>query len=115
MDLTSTLLQTLMATGAMLIVALVVLLIYTRAPRHKSAESDGDRNEPYLGGEKEPYDEQSFSSGNLFWSIINQSLKNVFKKVVDRFYTYSIDEWMVYMSVWLAFLIILLIILVVVL
>ena len=115
MDLELTLLQTLAASGAMLLVALAVLLIYIRAPRAKSTQPDGDKNEPYMGGEKQPFDEESIDSGNLFWSITNQSLKNLYKKVVDKFNTYSIDEWLLYMGAWLAFLIILLIIVVVVL
>jgi hypothetical protein len=115
MDLTLTLYQTLIASSAMLIIALVVLLIYTKSPSVKSDKPEGDKNEPYLGGEKQPYDEESIDSGNLFWSIINQSLRKVYQTVVNRFHTYSIEGWLSYMSVWLAFLIILLVVMVVVL
>ena len=115
MDLASTLFQTLVASAAMFIIALIVLLIYVESPGVKSDQPVGDKNEPYLGGEKQPYDEESIDSGNFFLSIVNQSLKNVYRTVVDRFNTYSIDGWMFYMSMWLAFLVILLIILVVVL
>lgn len=115
MELESPLIQTLIASAAMLIIALIVLLIYERSPGAKSDKSVGDKNEPYLGGEKRPFVDEPVSSGNLFWSIINQSLKNVYKKAIDRFNTYSIDQWMLYMSVWLGFLIILLIIVVAVL
>lgn len=115
MDLETPLTQTLIASAAMLLIALVVLLIYERSPGSKSRQPVGDGNEPYLGGEKQPYTEESVNSGNLFLSIVNQSLKNVYKKAVDKFDTYSVDQWLLYMSVWLAFLIILLVILVVVL
>ena len=115
MDLGSTLFQTLAASAAMFGVALAVLLIYIKAPRAKSTQPVGDKNEPYMGGEKQPFNEESIDSGNLFWLIINQSLKNLYQKVVFRFHTYSINEWLLYMSVWLAFLIILLIIMVAVL
>ncbi len=115
MDLTPTLFQTLSVSGAMFIIALVILLIYIKSPSTKSSQPEGDRNEPYLGGEKQPFNEESIDPGNLFWSTVNQSLRNVYKTVVNRFNTYSIDEWLFYMSMWLAFLIVLLIILVVVL
>lgn len=112
MDLTLTLYQTLVASSAMLLVALIVLLIYSRSPGSKPRPEVGDKNETYLGGEEHPYDQESIGSANLFWSIVNQSLKNVYKKIVGRFHTYSIDGWLFYMSMWLAFLIILLVILV---
>jgi hypothetical protein len=115
MDLGLTLFQTLVASAAMLGVALAVLLIYIRASGAKPNQPAGDKNEPYVGGEQQPFDEESIGSGNLFWSIINQSLKTLYRRIVDRFNTYEIDAWLVYMSAWLAFLIILLIIVVVVL
>jgi hypothetical protein len=115
MDLGLTLFQTLAASASMLLVALAEFLNYIRAPRAKSTQPDGDKNEPNMGGEKQPFDEESIDSGNLFWSITNQSLKNLYKKVVDKFNTYSIDEWLLHMGAWLAFLIILLIIVVAVL
>ena len=119
MDLTQalyeTLLQTLYASGAMLLIALIVLLVYSRSPGSKKREiknTENDKNEAYLGGEEHPYDQESMGSTNFFWSIVNQSLRNVYDKIVDRFHTYSIDSWLLYMSAWLAFLVILLIILV---
>jgi len=115
MDLTQTLYQTLYASSAMLLIALIVLLIYSRSPGSKKRgvkDDKNDKNEAYLGGEEHPYDQESVGSANFFWSIVNQSLRNVYEKIVDRFHTYSIDSWLLYMSAWLAFLIILLIILV---
>lgn len=96
----------------MLLVALMVVLIYSRSPGSKKLQDEGDKNEAYFGGEEHPYDQMSVGSTNFFWSLVNQSLKNVYDKIVKRFHTYSIDSWLLYMSVWLAFLIILLIILV---
>jgi len=96
----------------MLILALIVLLVYFVSPGSKKQQEESDKNEAYLGGEGHPYDEESVGPTNFFWSIVNQSLKNVYKKTIDRFHTYSDDSWLLYMSVWLAFLIILLIILV---
>lgn len=96
----------------MMLIALIMLLLYSRSPGSKRRPESGDKNEAYLGGEEHPYDQESIGSANLFWSIVNQSMKNVYRKIVDRFNTYSIDSWLLYMSVWLAFLIILLIILV---
>lgn len=115
MDLESTLFQTLVASAAMFIIALIVLIIYSKSPGVKSDQPAGDKNEPYLGGEKQPYDEESVNPVNLFLSIVNQSLENVYRIVVDRFNTYWIDGWMFYMSMWLAFLVVLLVIAVVVL
>jgi hypothetical protein len=112
MDLTSTLYQTLYASAAMFIVALIVLIMYSRSSGSKSRTEEGDKNETYLGGEEHPYDQQTISSTDLFWSVANQSLKNVYKKIVNRFQTYSIDSWLFFMGMWLAFLIVLLIILV---
>lgn len=96
----------------MFLVALLVMLIYLRSPGSKERQDEGDKKEAYLGGEETPYDQEPVGSTNFFWSVVNQSLKNVYGKAVDRFHTYSIDSWLLYMSVWLAFLIILLIVLV---
>jgi len=112
MDLTLTLYQTLYASGAMLLIASIVLLIYSRSPGSKKRQDEGDKYEAYVGGEGHPYDQESVGSANFFWSIVNQSMKNVYEKIIDRFHTYAIDSWLLYMSVWLAFLVILLIILV---
>jgi hypothetical protein len=111
MDLTQTLYQTLYASAAMMLVALIVMLIYFRSPGSRKRQDEGDKNEAYLGGEQDPYDQEPVGSSNFFWSVVNQSLKGVYEKIV-KFYTYSIDSWLLYMSVWLAFLIILLIVLV---
>jgi hypothetical protein len=112
MDITQTLYQTLIASAAMMLIALIMFLIYFRSPGSKPHPETGDKNEMYLGGEEHPYDQETVGSANLFWSIVNQSMKNVYRKIVDRFNTYSVDSWLLYMSAWLAFLIILLIILV---
>ncbi len=115
MSLDQTLYQTLYASAGMFVVALIVLLFYSRSPGSKEKRSEGDKTQAYLGGEEHPYDQESIGSTNFFWSVINQSLRNLFDKVVDRFHTYSIDTWLFYMSIWLVFLVILLIVLVTVL
>jgi hypothetical protein len=91
------------------------MLIFTKSPNPKSNQPIGDRNEPYLGGEKQPFNEESINPGNLFLSIVNQSLKKAYQKIVNRYSTFSVNEWMFNMSIWLAFLIILLIMVVIVL
>lgn len=112
-DLISTLYQTLYASAAMLLLALIVMLVYSASPGSKrKQEAESDKTDAYLGGEEHPYDEESVGPTSFFWSVVNQSLKNVYTKAVDRFHTYSVDSWLFYMSVWLGFLIILLIILV---
>ena len=68
-----------------------------------------------MGGEKEPFNEESIDSGNLFLSIVNQSLKTVYVKIIDKLYTYSMGDWLLDMSIWFAFLVVFLLIMVVVL
>lgn len=115
MDFTSTLTETSIASLAMVIIALTIYLIYLHSPGSKQSKPEGDKNEPYLGGEEQPYDKESIGSGKLFSSIANQSLRRVYKNIIDRFNTYSIHEWLAYMAVWFGFLVVLLIIMVVVL
>jgi hypothetical protein len=115
MDFTPTLVETSIASLAMLIIALAVYLIYLGSPGSKQSKPEGDKNEPYLGGEEQPYDKESIGSGKLFSSVANQSLRKVYGAIIDRFDTYSIHEWLAYMAVWFGFLVVLLIIMVVVL
>lgn len=112
MDITPTLYQALIASAAMILTALIVLLIYSKSPGSKPASESGDKKETYLGGEEHPYDQESMGSAEFFWSVVNQSMKSVYSKIVDKFHTYSLDSWLLYMSAWLAFLIILLVMLV---
>ncbi|MDQ1281431.1 MAG: hypothetical protein QG670_2696 [Thermoproteota archaeon] len=114
MDLTSTLFQTLVASGVMFIISIAIMLIVS-FPGVKSDQPAGDKNEPYLGGEKQPFSEESIDSNNLFLSIVNQSLRKVYVNIIDRLNTYSMGEWMFGMSLWLTFLIVFLLTVVVIL
>jgi len=109
--LTSTLLQALTASLAMLIIGALMLIIYFLSPGAKSTRRIGDKSEPYLGGEKAPFDVMPIGSVNLFWSIINQSLRSVYRSVIRKLSTYSMHDWLFYMSIWFMFLVALLVIL----
>lgn len=106
-----TIFLTLASSAVMLVVGLIVMLVYFLSRTKVEIEHQaGDKIELYMCGEKQPQDQPPIADENLFWPAINQSLKDIYRVFVNRFRTYSVNEWTFYMAIWLAFLLVLLII-----
>jgi hypothetical protein len=107
--ISSTIFLAIGVSAVMLVAGLIIMLIFSHKARTEEAGQVGDKIETYLCGEKQPQDQPPIAGETLFWPAINQSLKGAYKILVNRFRTYSVNEWTFYMAIWLAFMLALLI------
>ena len=94
--------QALVLSGAMLLVASAVMLLYS-ALKPKSEPTGSDM---YLGGEHESVLGRPIpSAASLYWAIIKRSLAEAYRILVEYVHSGRLSDWVKYMSSWYGFLI----------
>ncbi|MCC6022270.1 MAG: hypothetical protein LM560_04005 [Desulfurococcaceae archaeon] len=90
---------TVLTTGLMLLVGLIILISYLIVRRESSSKSG---LEAYLCGESmdDFKNHISLGSSNLYWGSVSAVLKKFYDVLRDKIHTGILNDWLVFMSLW---------------